>query len=75
MSDAENRSDADSEAVDSYAKTQELDPGRIREIQATSVKKGVELSDEELDDVVETPEFQFVDRTREIDVSKLPKKK
>ena len=75
MSDAENRTDADLETVDAYAETQELDPDRVEEIRATSGRKVGELSEEELDGLLETPEFQFVDRTREIDLSQVPKKK
>lgn len=73
MSDAENRTDA-LEDADEFVETQELTPEQVEEFARRSGKAVGELSQEELDELMETQDFQFVDHTREIDIRHLQKK-
>jgi len=73
MSDAKDRADALKD-VDEFVETQELTPEQVEELARCSGKAVGELSQGELDELMETRDFQFVDHTREIDLRDIQKK-
>lgn len=76
MSDAKDRTTAMEETAmeDFDVETQELTPEQVENLARRAGKAAGELTQEELDELMETRDFQFVDHTREIDIRDLQKK-